>query len=168
MTMGSFAKILSWRAPGNFPLFIALAVTTGLSGCATLSHYEQSLAPTHPQAAPPSPDALRAAEARGYEEGLQAGKRIQARHDRALAQAAQDKASSEASAMAQEAIEETQDMQTLQKVCVTPQPAAANPASPPAAIPPIPPTHATTKTNSPDAFAPSGPAEPLNAAPGPF
>ncbi|HVE23232.1 MAG TPA: hypothetical protein VNC39_14770 [Acidocella sp.] len=164
MTMGSFAKILSWRAPGNFPLFIALAITTGLSGCATLSHYEQSLTPPHPEAAPPSPAALRAAETRGYQEGLQAGKRIQARHDSAVAQAARNKASSEASAMAQEAIEETQDMQTLQKVCVGAQ-TAAKPAATPTAIPPIPPA---PKTNSPDAFAPSGPAEPLAAAPGPF
>ena len=88
MTMGSFVKIFPPRPSGNFFLFIALAVATGLSGCATLSHYAQSLAPSRPAAAQASPSELSAAETRGYEEGLQAGKRIQARRDHAITQAA--------------------------------------------------------------------------------
>ena len=162
MTMAPFAKILSWRVPGNFPVFIALAFTTGLSGCATLSSYEQSLAPSHPVTSPPSPAALRAAEARGYQAGLVAGQRIQARRDRALAQSEQDQAATAASAMAQEAVAETQGMQALTKVCAGPQPTAAKPA--PAAAG----TTAAVKASPPDVFAPSGPARPLSAAPDPF
>jgi hypothetical protein len=164
MTMRPFAKILSWRAPGNCFLFIALAVTAGLSGCGTLSRYEQSPAPPAPVALPPSPDAaLHAAEVHGYEEGLEAGKRIQGRHDRALTQAAENKAASAAAALAQVAIEETQDLQMLQKVCAGPQPGVKLAPAPAPAN-----TTAATKTSPPDVFAPSGPARPLGASPSPF
>jgi hypothetical protein len=163
MTMGSFVKIFPRRPSGNFFLFIALAVATGLSGCATLSHYEQSLAPSHPVAVPPpSPSALSAAEARGYQDGLQAGKRLQARRDHAITQAAQDKAATEEAAMEQEAVVETQDMQTLKKVCVGPQPTAKP------ALTPAPADAAATKPTPPVLFAPSGPARPLSDSQNPF
>ena len=142
----------SWRLPGNFSWLTALALSAGLSGCASLDRYEQSLAPRDPAAAPPAA-ALRAAEARGYDEGLAAGKRIQARHDQGLAQAAQDKATTAAAVMAQEAVEETKDMQAMRKLCDPPR----QPMTPPAATASVP----STRTNSPDAFAPSGPARPL-------
>jgi hypothetical protein len=162
--MGPFATILSWRVPGNF-LFLALAVTTGLSGCATLSRYEQqALRPSGPVTAPPSSAALRQAEARAYAQGLQAGKRIQARQDHDLAQAAQDKvasAASAASAMAQEAVEETQDVQTLRKLCAGPKQAAKPaPAAAGATV--------AVKASPPDAFSPNGPARPLGTSPSPF
>jgi hypothetical protein len=169
MTTALFAKILSWRGPGNF-LFLALAVTTGLSGCATLSRYEQqALRPSGPVTAPPSPVALRQAEARGYAQGLQAGERIQAHHDHDLAQAAQDKAASAASAMAQEAVEETQDVQTLRKLCAGPKP-AAKPAPAAAGVTVAVKAGATVavKASPPDAFSPNGPARPLGTSPGPF
>ncbi|HEY1856939.1 hypothetical protein [Acidocella sp.] len=157
--MPIFVKTLSWRVPGNLPWLTALALSTGLSGCASLDRYEQSLAPPPPHPAPAPPAAaLREAEARGYDEGLAAGKRIQARHDHAVAQAAQEKAATAASVMAQEAIQETQDMQTIHKLCDPPQPitppgAAAAPA---------------TRASGPDVFAPSGPARPLDNSPDPL
>jgi hypothetical protein len=137
-----------------------MVLFAGLSGCASLSHYEQSFAQPSPVTAPSS-SALRQAEARGYAAGLAAGKRIQARRDQALTQAAQDKAAAAAAAMAQQAVAETQGMQALHKLCDPPQP-AAQPA--PAGA------NATTaaRTSSPDAFAPSGPARPLGGAPDPF
>jgi hypothetical protein len=162
MTMRSFAKILSWRAPGNCFLFIALAVTAGLSGCGTLSRFER---PSAPVTVPPSPAALHAAEVRGYEEGLEAGKRMQARHDHAVTRAAQNKAASAASSLAQAAVEETLDLQMVQKACAAPQPGvklAPAPAPAPTAA------AAATKASPPDAFAPSGPARPLGASPSPF
>ncbi len=161
MTMAPFAKILSWRVPGNFPVFIALAFSTGLSGCATLSSYEQSFAPSHPVTPPRASAALRDAEARGYQEGLAAGQRIQARRDRALAQGEQAKAATAASAMAQEAVEETQSMQALNKVCAGPEP-SAKPAPVTAN------STAAVKTPPPELFAPSGPARPLGASSDPF
>jgi hypothetical protein len=162
MTMAPFAKIFSWRVPGNFPLLIALAIaTSGLCSCATLNRYEQqALGPSRPVTVAPSPTALREAEARGYTEGLEAGKRIQARHDHDLAQAAQDKAAGAASAMAQEAVQETQDVQTLRKLCAEPQ-QAAKPA-------PAKANSNAVKAPPPDAFAPSGPARPLSPTPDPF
>jgi hypothetical protein len=162
MTMAPFAKILFWRVPGNFSLFIALALATGLSGCATLSRYEQqAFAPSRTATTPPSAAVLRQAEARGYVEGLKAGKRIQARHDQDLAKAAQDKAASAAAAMAQQAVEETQDMQALRKLCAGPRP-AAKPAPAGANA------TAAVKAPSPDVFAPNGPARPLGPSPTPF
>lgn len=159
MTMRSFTKILSWRAPGNCFLFIALAVTAGLSGCGTLSRFER---PSAPVTVPPSPAALHAAEVRGYEEGLEAGKRMQARHDHAVTRAAQNKAASAASSLAQAAVEETLDLQMVQKACAAPQPGVKLAPAPA-------PTAATaTKASPPDAFAPSGPARPLGASPSPF
>ena len=172
MTMGSLVKIFPRRPSGSFFLFIALAVATGLSGCATLSHYAQSFAPSHPAAVPPpSSSELSAAETRGYEAGLQAGKRLQARRDHAITQAAQDKAASEAAAIEQASIVETQDMQTLEKVCVGPQPTAqaaltAAPAKPALTPPPV--DTAAAKPTPPILFAPSGPARPLSASQNPF
>jgi hypothetical protein len=149
-------------------LFIALALATGLSGCATLSRYEQqAFGPSRPTTTRPSPAVLRQAEARGYVEGLKAGKRIQARQDQDLAKAAQDKAASAAAAMAQEAVEETQDAQALRKLCAGPRP-AAKPA--PAAKPSPAAANATAavKASPPDVFAPNGPARPLGASSAPF
>jgi hypothetical protein len=159
--MAPFAKILSWRVSGNFPLFIALVLTTGLSGCATLSRYEQqAFGPSRSATTPPSSAALRQAEARGYAQGLEAGKRIQARHDRDLARAAQDKDADAAAAMAQQAVEETQDVQALRKLCAGARPAAKPTVAAAKAT-------AAVKASPPNAFAPNGPAQPL-ASPDPF
>ena len=148
----------SWRVPANFPWLTALALSTGLSGCASLDRYEQSLAPARPAAAPPAA-ALRAAEARGYEDGLAAGKRIQARHDHDLTAAAQDKAAAAASRMAQQAIEETQDMQASNKLCNPPEPMT---------LPPAAGTAPAARSSNPGGFAPSGPARPLSPVPDPL
>ncbi|HEY1857752.1 hypothetical protein [Acidocella sp.] len=161
MTMPNFVKTPSLRGPRSFPWLIALALSAGLSGCASLSRYEQSLVPPRPDTAPPpAPAVLREAEARGYEEGLEAGKRIQARHDQSLAQATQTKAPTVAPVVAPEPVAKTQCAAATQKPddppppAVKPTPAAANATA--------------MRTNNPDAFAPSGPARPLGASPDPF
>ncbi len=76
---------------------------------------------------------LQQAEAKGYDEGLAAGKRIQARKDRALAAKPQAPPPPAAPAMAE----------------ATPPPAPPVPAAPAAEPPP------------PDGFSPQGPAVPL-------
>ena len=159
MTMTNFVKTPSLRGPRSFPCLVALALFAGLSGCASLSRYEQSLVPPRPDTAPP-PAALREAEARGYEEGLEAGKRIQARHDQALAQATQNKVTQAAPVVAPAPVAKTQCAPATQKPGDPP---------PPAAKPTPTPADATAmRANNPDAFAPSGPARPLGASPDPF
>ena len=92
--------------------------------------------------------------------GWQQANALQARHDSALAQTEQDKAATAASTMAQEAVQETQDVQALTKLCTPPQTVAKS--APTVA------NTATVKASPPDAFAPSGPARPLGASPDPF
>jgi hypothetical protein len=194
MTFGTNAKIVSRLVSGNFSWLIALSLGTSLSGCASLTSYEQSLEPSHLAAsARPSSAVLREAEARGYDQGLAAGKRIQARQDRTIAQAQQARVSAAASqaaaAMAQEAVEESQDIQAIRSICEPPSPAAkpgapggsaaapSNAASPLPNAAPIAPVTGTTQAASArmtprntgsSAFATTGPARPLGTPADPF
>lgn len=183
MTFCTNSKAVLRLICANFSWLTVLFLGAGLSGCASLERYEPSFAPSQQAAAPPSAAALREAEARGYDEGLIAGKRIQARHDRATDQEEAAKASAAASQaaspVAQEAVQEAPALQAVRTTCETPTLHAAqvNAGVTPAGTTVAPVAGNTQATadrasrpqdTGPNAFAASGPARPLSTPVDPF
>ena len=137
-----------FRPPKNFGRLAVLSLGMLLPGCSPMP-------PPQPVVSAPSPvpslQALRQAEEKGYAEGFIAGKKVQARHDRAVAAELAAAAATNAAAKVQP---------PAQVVQIIPPPAISAPV--PAITPATPPMPAQNSYNS------SGPARPLGGLPPAF
>jgi hypothetical protein len=133
-----------FRLPKDFGKLAVLSLGMLLPSCSPMPPPQPVVSAPPP---PPSVQALRQAEEKGYAEGYTAGKKVQARHDRAVA-----------AELAADAAAKVQP--PAQVVQIIPPP--ATPAPVPVITPATPPTPAQNSYNS------SGPAQPLGNLPPAF
>jgi hypothetical protein len=142
------------RVPKYSGMPAALFLALLLPGCS---------APPPPVVSAPSPmpslQALHQAEEEGYAEGFAAGKKVQARHDRAMAAEHETNAPAKAAPPAQV-------VQTTSPPAPPPAPTPPTPPAPPAPSPAIIP--AAPPTPAQNSYDSSGPAQPLGSLPPAF
>jgi hypothetical protein len=165
-----------FRLPKNFSRLAALAFYMLLPGCSIMPPPPRVVSAPPPIS--PSVLALRQAEEKGYVEGFTAGKKVQARHDRAVAAALTAKAAAMAQPPTQivQIVPPPPPSAPVQAPTPAPAPAAAKAPAPPPAAPPSPParapappiTPAATPVPGQNSYNSSGPARPLGSAPPAF